>query len=344
MTFANPLYLALLAAVPLVAVLLFGAARRRRSALALIGNPDLVDRLTAGVNARGRIVRQALFVAALTLAIVALSRPQWGESRQIVERRGVQLMVAMDVSKSMLAEDLKPNRLSRAKIAIADLMQRLTGDEVGLLVFSSQTFVQFPMTYDYATARTFLENASPNMVSVQGTSIAKAIEVASGGFDEDRPNQKAIVIVSDGEDHEGGAVEAARTAAEAGIVVYTVGIGFAEGAPIPIRDDFGVLAGYEQDRRGNMVLSRVDEDALRQIAEAGNGRYFRESGAGGSAAGIAHSLSELESAVSESEVRKKRVERFQLFTIAAIALLFAGGLIADRRRDARRGRPWRRPA
>ena len=203
MTFANPQYLVLLTALPLVIGVAYWAARRRTLALDRVGNPSLVRRLTASANAGGRLTQTVLMIAALGLAIVALARPQWGASTQVVERQGVQLMVALDVSKSMLAEDLKPNRLTRAKLEVYDIIRQLGGDEIGLVLFAGSAFVQFPLTYDYATARTFLDKARPDMIQRQGTALAKAINLSMTGLADERPGQKVILIITDGEDHEG---------------------------------------------------------------------------------------------------------------------------------------------
>ncbi len=337
MTFASPQYLLLLAALPLAVGAVYWAVRSREAALARIGNPDLVRRLTASVNTRGRLTASALTIAALGLAILALARPQWGESMQVVERRGIQMMVAIDVSKSMLAEDVRPNRLARAKLEVFDLMRLLRGDEMGLALFAGSAFVQFPLTFDFATARAFLEYAGPDAIRRQGTAMEQAIRVSMRGLADDQPSQKVILIVSDGEEQEGDAVSAAREAAESGVVVYTLGIGTAEGEPIPTTDRFGNDAGYLQDKQGNVVLSRIDEQTLQAVAEAGGGKYIRGGDGINAAEQIAVELSQLQRTTMEHELESIRVERFQLFAGAAIALLIVGELVSARRRDAARG-------
>ncbi len=332
MTFANPQYLLLLAAVPLAAAIVYWASRRRSAALSRIGDRHLLDRLVAGANAKGRLAKNLLAIAAIALAVIAIARPQWGETTQVVERRGVQLMVALDISRSMLAEDAKPNRLERAKLEIADLMSRLHGDEMGLTLFAGSAFVQFPLTFDYATARTFLDSAHPSMITRQGTAISEAIDISIRGLDSDRAGQKAILVITDGEDQEGYPILAAERAADAGIVVYTMSVGGSEGEPIPIRDAWGRLLDYREDRRGNMVISRVDEDALRKIAEAGGGKHIALGGGANAAARFAADLEELQEAVIEDEITNNKVERFQWFAGGAAALLFAARLIPETRR------------
>ena len=337
MTFANPQYLILLAATPAAVVLILLAELARRRALAKVGEPFLLRRLTGSVNTPGRLTRSVLTIAALGLALVAVARPQWGETEQIVERHGVQLMVAMDISRSMLAEDMKPNRLTRAKLEIADLFQRLEGDEVGLVLFAGAAFVQFPLTFDYATARTFLDNAETSMIARQGTAMAEAIDVSIRGLDNDRSGHKAILIVTDGENdpEESDPVAAARRAAEAGLTIYTIGVGTSEGERIPLRDSFNNLIGFQEDRNRNVVVTRIDEDVLRRVARAGGGQYISSGESSNAAAMIARELDGLEESVVESEITSARVERFQLFAGLAIALLAAGRLVPDRRREAR---------
>ena len=332
MTFANPQYLLLLVAVPIAIGVVYWAVQNRRQMLERIGNPRLVNMLTANVNSGGRIIGRVLTISALGLAIVALARPQWGENIQTIEREGVQIIIALDVSRSMLAEDIKPNRLVRSKLEIVDLMQRLQGDEVGLVLFSGAAFLQFPLTFDYLSARNFIEDADTEMISIQGTNIAEAIEIASGSFNEELISQKVVLIFTDGENLDGDAVEAARNAADEGVLIYPVGVGTIEGEPIPIRTSFGSVRGYVQDRDGNIVFSRLDEDTLISVAEAGGGRFIRLSGSTNAASEFTAELDALEKASVGSEVETIRIERFQIFTFASVLLLIAGELIPDRRR------------
>ena len=334
MTFGNPQLLLLLAVVPVAAGLVGWAYFARKRALSRFGDPVLVRRLIGSVNTPWQIARSVLMIAAIALVVLAAARPQWGETEQIVERHGVQLMVALDISRSMLAEDVRPDRLSRAKLEAADLLERLHGDEVGLVLFSGAAFIQFPLTFDYATARTFLDRADTEMIGLQGTVIDEAISVSMVGLNNDRVGHKAIVIISDGEDdqQESDYVRAANRAADAGLTVFTIGVGTTEGEPIPVKDTWGNLVGYQEDGDGNMVLSRINEDVLKSVAEAGGGRYVLAGGSTSAAAVIAEELDRLEKTVVESEITNARIERFQWFAIGAIALLAASLLIPSRRR------------
>ena len=335
-TFGNPQYLLLLAVLPVAVGVVYWAVQNRSRMLERIGNPALVRRLTANVNTRGRLIGRVFTIAALALAIVALARPQWGESLQTVEREGVQIIIALDVSRSMLAEDVKPSRLVRAKLEIADLMQTLQGDEVGLVLFSGAAFLQFPLTFDYLSAKNFIENANTEMITRQGTNIAQAIEVAGRSFSEELISQKVILVVTDGENQDGDAVEAAREAYDDGTLIYTIGVGTADGEPIPLRGRGGQLIEYVQDRQGNMVFSRLDENVLRSVAEAGGGKFIRLEGSTNATSQFTEELAALEKASVGSEVEATKIERFQIFAFASILLLIAGEVIPDRRRNRER--------
>ena len=339
MTFAAPFYLYLLTGLlPTMILLLWWAQRRRQSAMRRLGNPELVRRLGAQVNWRGRHWKNALWLAAMSLLLVALARPQWGEEVQEIEREGVQVMVALDVSLSMLAEDIKPDRLSRAKLEIADLMSRLGGDEIGLVLFSGASFIQFPLTSDYTTARTFLDGARPGVISKPGTNLSDAVRTAMTGFDENSSSQRVIVLITDGEAHDADALAAVREAAEQGVIFYTIGFGSAEGVPIPETDSFGNPAGYKTDRDGQIVLSKLDEATLQEIADIGNGRYFRATAAGGELDALVNELSTLQKGELGTQLEVHKIERFQWFLLPGLLALLVSIVIPERLR-ARPGAP-----
>ena len=336
MTFENPQYLIiLLLALPLTIAIVYWSMRERNRTLERIGSSPLVRRLTINVNTKGRLATRILAIGALGLAIIALARPQWGESSHTLEREGAQIIVALDISRSMMAEDVNPSRLVRAKLELADLLRRLQGDEVGLVLFSGAAFLQFPLTFDYSSARNFIENANPEMITQQGTDIAKAIEIASLSYNDEFISQKILLIISDGENQEGQAVEAARGAADKDILVYTMGVGSDEAEPIPVRTGGGRLLRYVEDRQGNMVFSRLDEDTLISVAEAGGGKYIRMEGSVNAAAKFTEELDAFEKSAIGSETESRKIERFQIFALFAVALLIAGEMIPDRRRSAK---------
>jgi Ca-activated chloride channel family protein len=309
------------------------AARRRQSALARLGNPSLVQRLSSNVNWRGRRWRTGLWFVALAMLLIALARPLWGSEVRMVEQQGIEVMVLLDVSKSMLAQDIKPDRLSRAKLEIADLMTRLGGDEMGLVLFSGASFIQFPLTSDYATARTFLDNARPEVISKPGTNIGDAIRTALSGFDYNRSSQKVIVIITDGEDHEAGSLETAQLAADQGIKLYTIGFGSPQGEPIPEYDAQDEVIGYMKDQQGEVVLSRLDEATLQQIAQIGGGQYFRATADGGELEALVSELNTLQKGELSSQIETWGIERFQNFLIIALVALIVIEFIPDRVRQ-----------
>ena len=322
MSFGAPQFLYALVVLPVLMVFVRWALARRGAVLRRIGDTELVEQI-ARTSRPLRLFRLSLWFLGSALIIVALARPQWGSEIEIVEQSGVQMMVALDVSRSMLSRDMAPTRLDRAKLEISDLMSRLNGDAVGIVLFSGASFIQFPLTSDYGTARTYLAHAGPDAITRQGTAISEAIYTASAGFSDQRLNQKVIVIMTDGENHEGDPFTAAREAAEEGIVIYTVGFGSSEGRPVPVYDEQGAVIAHRQDAEGREIISRLDEGALQQIAEAGGGRYFRASDRG-AISDLVDQVGSFQAEGYQTELSQRKVERFQVFLLAgALALLLA---------------------
>jgi Ca-activated chloride channel family protein len=336
MDFAKPNYLYLLGLVPLAALFLAWAVSRRRAILARLGAPSLVEALSANVSPRKRRWKTALWFVALVALVVALARPLWGTQVTVKVQEGVEVMVVLDVSNSMLAEDIKPNRLTRAKLTVEELMDRLGGNDVGLVIFSGAAFVQFPLTADFNTARLFLDGAGPGSISRPGTTLAEAIRVALAGFPEERATSRVILLLTDGEGHEGEPVAAAQDAAEQGVVIHAIGFGSPDGEPIPIRDSGGAVVGYKKDDQGEMVLSRLDEITLQRIAGEAGGLYFRASAGGEEIDGIVEAIAALETGEQEGQFEMQGVERFEWFVGAALLALTAETLISDRVSDRRR--------
>jgi Ca-activated chloride channel family protein len=247
-----------------------------------------------------------------------------------VEQEGLQVMVALDVSESMLAEDLKPNRLEQAKLEINDLMNRLNGDEIGLVLFSGASFIQFPLTTDYGTARNYLDSVGPNSISRPGTAIGDAIRTAMTGFDPNLDSQKVLVIITDGEDHETDPIGAAQAAADEGIIIYTIGFGTPEGAPVPETDEWGNVVGAKQDAQGNTVISRLESGTLEEIAGIGHGRYFQASADGSELDALLAEIDTLQRTQLANRAETKMIERYQGFLFLAILALVLAELIPDR--------------
>ena len=329
MSFGAPLFLYALTALPVLIALVGWALARRAASVRRIGDPALIERLSVAASRRMRLLRFVLWFSGLTLILFALARPQWGSDIEIVEQRGVQVMVALDVSRSMLAQDVKPTRLGRAKLEISDLISRLDGDEVGIVLFSGASFIQFPLTSDYATARTYLNHASPDSITRQGTVIAEAIETAMAGFSHQRAGQKIIVIMTDGENHEGDPIAAAQQAAGEGVVIYSVGFGSPDGEPLPEYDEEGNITGYRRDTQGGVITSKLDEAALQKIAEKGEGRYF-QAAERGAIAGLVDQIQSFQDQSLQSEFNQRKVERFQLFLLAGLLSLVLAEALTDR--------------
>lgn len=332
MDFAEPTFFYCLFPLLILAGIVYGLTRHQRATLHKIGSAKLIAQLSQTVNWRGRWWQRSLWFAALLLLIVALARPRWGTQSEYIERQGVEVMVALDISQSMLAEDLKPNRLARAKLEITELMETLAGNDLGLVLFSGAAFVQFPLTSDFTTARSFLDGAEPGVISRPGTAIAEAIRIAATGFNEERATQKVLVLLTDGEDHEGQPLEAANEASEQGIVIYAIGFGSPEGEPIPEYDENGTLMGYKTDQEGNRVLTYLDETTLQDLALITGGRYFRATPDGREVGFLADEIRKLQSSELESRFESRKIEQFQWFLAGAILLLIIVEFIPDRAR------------
>jgi Ca-activated chloride channel family protein len=335
MDFAEPNSLYLLGLIPLAAIFLAWAASQRRATLARLGLPVLIATLSASVSQRKRRWKTALWFTALVLLVTALARPLWGTQVMVNVQEGVEVMVALDVSSSMLAEDIKPNRLARAKLTIEELMDRLGGNDVGLVIFSGAAFVQFPPTADFYTARLFLDGVGPGSISRPGTALARAIRVALNSFPKERASSRVILLLTDGEGHEGDALAMAQEAAGQNVIIHAIGFGSPEGEPIPIRDDAGNLTGYKKDAQGEMVLSRLDEITLQQIAGETGGLYFRASAGGEEVDAIVENIAALETGEGEGEEQfeTQGVERFEWFAGAALLALTADLVISDRKTE-----------
>lgn len=325
-------WLVALAAVPLLAALFWVAALRRRRALAQLGDPALVERLTESVSVAARRWKGTLTLAAVALTVLALARPQFGSRVETVRSVGQDIVVAVDLSRSMLAEDVSPNRLERARLSILRLMEGLDGDRIGLVAFAADAFVQSPLTTDYSAAAMFLAAMDPDLMPVQGTDLGAALRVSLDALDQGARDARVVVIVTDGEDHEDAFEDALERAVSGGVRVHVVGIGTTEGAPIPVYDAQGGREGFLRDEDGTVVTTRLGERTLRSVAERTGARYVA-AGVGG--AGFDELVDDLASGQGES-VEERQVtrfeEQFQIFLGAALALLLLEWIWPERRR------------
>jgi Ca-activated chloride channel family protein len=291
-----------------------------------------VTRLTTTVSVAARRWKAFLLLGAVAASVLALARPQFGSRVETVRSMGQDIMVAVDLSRSMLAEDVAPNRLERARLAILRLIGRLDGDRIGLVAFAGDAFVQSPLTTDYAAAGMFLNAMSPDMMPVQGTDLGEALRVSLDALDQGARDARVVVIVTDGEDLEGNFEEQLDRAARSGVRVHVVGIGSTEGAPIPIYDAQGNRDGFLRDADGTVVTTRLGDETLRTVAERTGAEYVR-AGAGGTA--FDDLVDELAGATGEAlEERQVTVfeEQFQIFVGLGLALLFLEWLWPERRR------------
>ncbi|MER3523502.1 MAG: hypothetical protein C4326_05385 [Ignavibacteria bacterium] len=275
--FGNPEYLILLALAPLLVLVAFAAARARRKAWSRFGSLDILSRLAEDASRAKRLVKYSLLVAAYVCLVLAIANPQIGTRLVEVKQEGVDIFIALDVSLSMKAEDLKPNRLEKAKWEIRNLIDKLAGDRIGLVVFAGEAYTQFPLTTDYSGAKLFLDAVDVDAVPIPGTNIGAAIQRAMESFDFNEPTTKVLVILSDGENTEGDAFPAAEEAAAKGVRIYTIGLGSPSGAPIPLYNAAGQQVDFKRDKLGSIVITTLDEVALEKLAALGNGVYYRGS-------------------------------------------------------------------
>lgn len=323
--FANPHLLWLLWLVPLMIIALIILVRMRRHALGRFGNHETVKQLLRDVSSWRVYTKFSLFVIAFACIVLAAARPQFGSKLREEKSEGVEMMLVVDVSNSMLAEDLSPNRLDRTRYAIDKLFASLNQDRVGVVVFAGEAKVQLPITTDYRMARSFAKKLSTEAVGAQGTNLADAIELASLSFSDREGASRVMILITDGETHDRGALEAAEAAADRGITIFTIGIGSPEGAPIKINNDF------IKDERGEMVVSRLNEELLQAIAEKGNGGYIRATNAEFGLSEIVEEIEKMEKTERSTLRFDEYNEQFYWLLWIALALLLIEGLLLDRR-------------
>jgi Ca-activated chloride channel homolog len=332
MHFARPEYLILLWMLPFLGAFLFWSLRRRRRRLEAVISSAMLERLTLEFSWGRAIIRALSLVGFFLFGILALARPQWGMRLDTVRRQGVDIIAALDTSYSMSAEDVSPNRMEKAKSEIRGLIGRLKGDRVGLVAFAGTAIVQCPLTLDYGAARLFLDVANTEIIPEPGTSLAAAIQTATGAFIAKERKYKVLVVFTDGEDLEGQVENAIRKARDAGVAIYTVGIGSIEGKPIPVRDPKGDIVEYRKDSDGQIVVSRLDERSLTQIAEETGGKYFRATTREGELDRIYDDISGMEKKQLESRLYLNFEDRFQYPLALAILCLVAEAWLGERRR------------
>lgn len=328
--FAHPEYLNALYLLPILVIIFYLLYKNKNRLLERFADKELHSVIVSSYSNVKNYVKFGIVLLAFACLIIAAANPQVGTKLQEVKQTGIDVFILLDVSRSMSAEDIKPNRLEKAKYQISNLIQKLHGDRIGLIIFAGKAYIQFPLTTDYSAAGLFLSAVDVNSVPQQGTSIGSAINLAVESFDSSS-TEKVIITITDGEDHEGDVMDAVDKAVSNEIKIYTIGLGSTGGVPIPVYNSRGDMVGFKKDNEGNSVLTKLDEESLKQIASAGNGEYFRGNNFEDYLDKIYNDLSELK----KSEFGVKKVtgyeDRFYYFLIPAILLLLIELFISEKK-------------
>lgn len=328
--FAHHMVLYFLLVIPLLMVLFFIFRRNKAKALARFGNTELIQSLMPEYSPSRPTLKFVLLMLAVFFLVLGMAGPQFGSKLTSVKRKGIDVIIALDVSNSMLAQDIQPSRLERAKQAISRMVDQMSSDKIGLVVFAGEAYTQLPITTDYVSAKLFLDAISPDMIPVQGTAIGKAIDLASNSFGPDDKAKKAIILITDGENFEDDAVRAASAAAEKGIIVYTIGIGSPEGAPVPVEGNYG-QQNFHKDKEGNVVISKLNEELLQQIAVAGGGIYVRANNSNIGLNTVMDALGKLQKTEIESQIYSDYDDKYQYAFGLALFFLLLELLILERK-------------
>jgi Ca-activated chloride channel homolog len=331
MRFGSPQFFWLLLGIPLFIGLFLYVYQMKRSALRRFASLPLVKKLSPQSTHSRQVLKWIFFLLFFLFAVIGLTRPRFGVKMEIVERKGIDVMVALDISRSMLAQDIAPSRLERAKFEIARFIDLLKGDRVGLIVYAGESFVQCPMTLDYGAAKMFLDQVTTDWVQLQGTDITEAINQAVSGFKSKQTKSRVLIILSDGEDHEGDAVEAAKKAAAENVKVFTVGLGSESGVPIPLNKGKGNLV-YKKDNEGNLVMTRLNPVMLEKIAIAGNGKYF-QAGTSLDLVSIYGEIAKMEKNELGTDRLNIYEEQYQAFLVIALLFMLIEFFIPERGKD-----------
>lgn len=314
--FDDPIYLWLLLTIPMLVLVRFVGWRRRKAKMRKLGDPELLKQLMPNISKYRPTVKFVLLLVAIALLVVMVARPQMGSKISHDKRNGIETMICLDISNSMLAEDVAPSRLDKSKMLIETLVDNFNNDKIGLIVFAGDAFVQLPITTDYVSAKMFLQNITPSLIQTQGTNIAQAIDLATKSFTQQDNVGRAIIVITDGENHEEGAQEAAMAANKKGINVFILGVGNAKGAPIPMGD-----GSYLKDHAGNTVMTALNEQMCRELAQAGKGQYIHVDNTSDAEKALNDALSKLQKGDMTSVIYSAYDEQFQAVGILVILFL-----------------------
>src|SRR5262245_3694676 len=338
MHLADPQFLHLLWLLPLLTGFYIWSFRQQRKALLRFAEAGLIGQLVHGVGAGKQKLKVVVFLLFMLFGLFALLRPQWGTKMETVRRTGVDIIVALDTSLSMDTQDVVPGRLEKAKHEIRALIDALQGDRVGLVVFAGSSLVNCPLTIDQNAVKLFLDVVDTQVIPRPGTNIGDAIRRGIQAFDARDRRHKVMILVTDGESLEGDPQVAAEEAKQAGVLIYSIGIGTAAGEPIPLRDEKGNVTGYKKDEAGSVVVSRLDEESLRQVSGTTGGQYYRATPAEEEVEKIVQAVSGMDKKEFESKVYLTYVDRFQIPLGVALFFIFVESLISDAK--PARNRSW----
>ena len=327
--FENIEFIYLLILIPVLLIVFIIGRRIRKRSLKRFGDPEILNQLMPFLSVNRPVVKFLFILFALVFIILGMARPQFGSKLEEIKRKGIEIVIALDVSNSMLAEDIHPNRLEKAKQAIARLVEKLADDKIGLIVFAGDAYVQMPVTSDYTSAKMFLSSINTQIVPKQGTAIGSAIDLGINSFSPDNEASKALIIITDGEDHDDNAVSLARDAAEKGIVIYTIGVGTPDGAPIPVYS--GNQRSFRKDRQGNVVITKLNEKILREITNAGNGSYIRATNNRLGLNMLFDQISSIEKKELETRIYSEYDEKFQYMIGLALILILFDFILLERK-------------
>ena len=326
-------FLYLLGLIPLLIIGIIMYSKWQKNSILKFGDINLLNQLMQSHSIFRKKIKNTLFVLAITFLIVGLSNPQVGTKMEEVKREGVDLMIAIDLSYSMMAQDIKPNRLERAKQAISRLIDRLEGDRIGLVVFAGEAYVQLPITTDYSAAKLFLSTVNTSIIPTQGTKIGNAIDLCSKSFDKENAQSKAIIIITDGETHDEEAIESAKKAKEEGIYIHTLGMGLTKGGPIPIYNKYGSTSEFRKDREGNVIITKLNESMLEEIALAGEGTYIRANNSKSGLSSLFEEINKMEKKEIGTMIFTNYKDRFQIFIGISLVLLILNLFFLERKNN-----------
>jgi Ca-activated chloride channel homolog len=326
----NPIVLYALLLVPLLWIIYWSVRKIRQRSIHKFGDPILVESHFQEASSIKPMVKFSFKMLALMLIIIGIANPQIGTKLEEIKREGVDLVIAIDVSNSMMAEDLKPNRLTRATNYVSKLIDNLKGDRIGFIVFAGKAYLHMPITSDYSAAKLFLKSIDTDAVQIQGTAIGEAISLSESALAKSGDKQKVLIVITDGENHEDDAIGMAKSAAEKGIIIHTVGLGSPQGGPIPVYKN-GTRTGFRKDENGQVIVTKMNPGMLMQVSNAGSGQFLKSSGGDPDLSILLEEIEGMEKKEFESKMYTDYEDRFQYYLFGALLFIFLDVLISDRK-------------